>query len=365
MFGADVDDLRARLKADRALMVWKPAAPLALGLAAVAGAVYAVSVQTGSHIGDALLNVARTCLAAGACLIIAAEWRLRHHTVTPSDTNILHAQSLFSVAMLATAAAVGIIATELRAQLLFRDQVLVPLVWGYGFVAAGWAFYRIATTTAALVREGAAAAEQLRGNERDAQLAHTKTLQYKSSPDLMLRALSALAAQAGASPEASEKGVLALAAYLRDSQARDSHAALPVAVEVALARTYVSIFTATAVLRDPEWDIAPDAESALIPNGGLRVLVDQAIARCLMCPHEAAIVIRIVIARTRLQITVSDTVPSESSGTEESPGLATLRQRVGAPKLQRVRFLTHTMLDVESTPAGTTQVLSIQLETAE
>lgn len=364
MFGADVDDVRARLKADRALMVWKPAAPLALGLAVVAVAAYAVSVQAGSPMGAALLNVSRTCLAASACLIIAAEWQLRFPKDTPSDTDILNAQSLFSVAVLATVIAVGIVATELRAQWLFRDRVLVPLVWSYGFVAVGWAFFRMATTTAALVREGAAAAEHLRANERDAQLAHTKTLQYKSSPDLMLRALSALATQADVSPEASEKGVLALATYLRESQARDSHAALPVAEEAALARAYVSIFTATGLLREPTWDIAPDSESALIPNGGLRVLVDQAIARCLTCPQEAAIVIRIVIARTRLQIKVSDTVPSEASGTEESPGLATLRQRVGAPRLQRVRFLTHTMLDVEAAPAGTTQVLSIQLETA-
>lgn len=364
MFGADVEDFRARLRADRALMVWKPAAPLALGLAAVAGAVCAISMQTGSYIGDALLNVARTCLAAGACLIIAAEWQLRHHKDTPSDTDILHAQSLFSVAVLATVAAVGIIATELRAQWLFRDQVLVPLVWGYSCVAVGWAFYRMAITTAALVREGTAAAEQLRANERDAQLAYTKTLQYKSSPDLMLRALSSLAAQADASPEASEKGVLALATYLRESQARDSQAALPVTVEAALARGYASIFTATGALREPAWNIAKDSESALIPNGALRVLLDQAVARCLPCPHEASIAIEIAITRTRLQVTVSDTVPSESSPTGDSPGLAALRQRVGAPKLQRARFLTHTMLDVESTPAGTTQVLSIQLETA-
>lgn len=363
MFGADVDDFRARLQADRALMVWKPAVPLALGLVVVAVAVYAVSVQTGSHIGDALLNVARTCLAAGACLIIAAEWQLRSPN-QPTTSSVLIAQSLLSVAMLATAAAVGIIATELRAQLLFRDRALVPLVWGYASVAVGWAFYRMATTTVALVREGAAAAEQLRANERDAQVAHTKTLQYKSSPDLMLRALSALAAQADASPEASEKGVLALAAYLRESQARDSHAALPVAVEAALARAYVSIFTAADVLRQPGWNIAPDSESALIPNAALRVLVDQAIDRCLTCPHEASIAIQIAITRTRLQVTVSDTVPSKSSATGDSPGLAALRQRVGAPRLQRVRFLTHTMLDVESTPTGTTQVLSIQLETA-
>lgn len=363
MFGADVDDFRARLRADRALLVWKPAAPLALVLVVVAVAVYAVSVQADNHIGDALLNVARISLAAGACLIIAAEWQLRFPN-QPTTSSVLTAQSLFSVAVLAAVAAVGIIATELRAQLLFRDHALVRLVWGYASVAVGWASYRMATTTAALVREGTATAEQLRASERDAQLAHTKTLQYKSSPDLMLRALSALAAQADASPEASEKGVLALAAYLRDSQARDSYAALPVAVEAALARAYVSIFTATGVLREPGWNVAADSESALIPNGALRVMLDQAVARCLTCPHDASIAIQVAITRTRLQVTVSDTVPSESSAIEDSPGLAALRQRVGAPKLQRVRFLTHTMLDVESTPAGTTQVLSIQLETA-
>lgn len=363
MFGAGIDDLRTRMKAERTLMVWRPAAPVTLVLIAVAVAVYAISVsQPGADAGMALLNVARMCLGASACLIITAEWRLQSRTGSPEDT--LTAQSLFSIAILATAAAVGAIATELRAQLLTRDQALVQLIWVYAVVVTLWCSWRMATTTAFFVREGEATAEALQRTERQAHLTNLKTLQFKSGPDLMLRALSVVESRADAAPVDAEMGVVALAEYLREDQLRNSTASLPLAVEVTLARAYASIYTSCKVLPPPEWTVAPRAEAAMIPNGALRVMLDHAIGRAIAAPAPATVAVSIDVVRGRLAVTVSDTAPPDPPSDNEPRVLADLRKRIDAPRLQRVRFLTHTMLDIENTPTGTTQSLSIQLELA-
>jgi hypothetical protein len=360
----DANDMRDRLAAERALLVWRPGPHLLGAIVIVGAAIVGVTMMREDEgVALALTRVTWWLLLHAFGSLAAAEYV--HARPRPDHSHVVRSQSLYGVAIACLVIAVGATATQLRADYLAHSDPRVWALWIVALAGVAWSSVRIAQSTAALIRGGAHVTDTLETTLKEAEATRLRTLQYKSGPDVMLRSLSAIATCATTAPAQAEGAIGALADYIRDSQRRDEASTMSLADEVTMTRAYVQVLERAGAAPPITWQVDDDAGVRSVPTGTLRTLVDYAIARCTREPAAGATIsIRANVVRGRLVIVVADTAPPDGESAVEPDAHWALRARLDAPARRGARVDVPTMLDVDAGASGTTQRLWLPIEEA-
>jgi hypothetical protein len=348
---------------DFTLMVWSPG-PVLIGVVVLAALGYylAPRPEPGLHLMGALVELTYLGMVAAFFTVVWAEWTRRAAAIDVDK--LLAAQSLYGAAVVLVGAAVGAVAARRRIQPLYEAPEFDRLAWLLGAVIVLWACVRIATATKRLVLEGEFVAATLQASERDAHAVRIRALQLKAEPDLVLRAMTAIADRAVDAPADAERAVEALAAFLRKGLKEPSEAMATIAMEVARTREYLDVLAVAGLAVPLEWTVDNDARDIEVPSGTLRTFVDYAVARCQRDSNEPTIAVRVYCHAGRVYLIVSDTAAPDPPTLAEPAALTALRERTGAPPQRRVRVETSVMLQVDGTTAGTVQTFSMRTKAA-
>lgn len=183
----------------------------------------------------------------------------------------------------------------------------------------------------------------VQARERDTQVARLSeqltnarlsSLQAQLNPHFLFNSLNTVAVlvRDGARDEAA-RVVEQLSGVLRRTLSRSREQELPLADELALIRQYLAVEQARFSDRlRPEFDIAPDTESAAVPGFALQHLVENAIRHGIAQRTDAG---RVAIATRRvgdaLDLTVTDDGPGIPTNVEQpGHGIANTRERLQA-----------------------------------
>ena len=179
---------------------------------------------------------------------------------------------------------------------------LIPRIWVFGAVYA----MSLAISYSADVREREEEIAALRGLAQDAQL---RALRSQLQPHFLFNALNSIAAliREGRAQQA-EDTTEHLADFLRITLSLDPQRLITVAEETSLQRIYLDILKVRFPTRlNVVFDIAADAERALVPNLILQPLVENSIKHAVARSTEPVTVqVRATAVGDKLQIVVED-----------------------------------------------------------
>jgi LytS/YehU family sensor histidine kinase len=217
--------------------------------------------------------------------------------------------------------------------------------------------------TRQLVLEGRRDRERLTASERETNETELLVLQQKLEPQLLLRVLAGIADQAERNPREAERAVEHLAVFLRKSLISAPALNVPLSDEVTRSKEYADVLEMCGTTVPITWQIDDDARQLEVPGGALSTFLNYAISRC-VTTEGASITVRAYQHATRLYLIVKDNAAPDPPMLAEPEGLAQLRRRLGSPPRRRSWVETSVAFEVDGTPAGTTQTLSIRLPEA-
>jgi hypothetical protein len=336
---------------------WWTGLVLVLGLVLVVGGVVPLRAGTIDALATLLIRLG---LVIGVGGLVGAE--VYRRLATWDDRAAIHAQSFSGIGMMGAGLAAGAVAMRLGGEPVTIDMATARLVWmGAGTILAVGAAQIIASTTRVIL-DGHEATAKVVTSEREAHLAELLALQQRVEPELLLNAISAIAARAELAPRDAERAVEGLAAYLRRSFQAPEVLDATLEDDMQRAGEYADIMALAGVRVPVAWHIDADVRNITIPSGTLRTFLDYALARCMRdVANEPGITVRAYQRTGRFFLLVTDTASPDPPTLTESDALMALRRRLGAPPQRRVRVETHVMLEVDGTPAGTTQSLMMRL----
>jgi len=300
-------------------------------------------------------------LVASLLSVIGAE--VVHRRWAGNAEAAARSQTFSGAAIAALGVATGPVAVQLRAGVLTTSTPYVWLVWACSLVLLTTAALQIVMGIRRLIVDGRRDTERLMLAEREALEAELLVQQQRLEPALVLRAMTVIADQAEHAPREAERSIELLAGFLRKSLTTAPAITAPLSDEVTRAHEYADILAAGGLTIPITWKIDDDVRQVVLPGGTLRTFLDYAVSRCLRTPG-AGITISASQHAKRFYLIVKDSAAPDPPMLDEPEGLTNLRRRLGAPPRRRVRVETSVMFEVDGTPQGTTQTLSMLLPEA-
>ncbi|MCC7186452.1 MAG: histidine kinase [Acidobacteria bacterium] len=295
---------------------------------------------------------------------LVAAWLYRRLATTDVRAEV-HAQSFSGIGMMGAGLVVGAVAMHSANEPLMLARETAYVSWMGAAVIAALSAAQLIASTRRIILRGHGASAQVATSEREAHLAELLALQQRLEPDLLLNAISAIAARTETSPRDAERAVEGLAAYLRCSLQKPDVLDVTLQTDMQRAGEYADIMALAGVRVPIVWQIDADVMDVVIPSGTLRTFLDYALARCMRDVANApGVKVRAYRHAGRFFLLVNDTAAPDPPMLEEPEALMALRRRLGAPPQRRVRVETHIMLEVDGTHTGTTQSLVMRLEAA-
>jgi signal transduction histidine kinase len=194
--------------------------------------------------------------------------------------------------------------------------------------------------------------------------AKLESLQGRLHPHFLFNTLNSILALIRDQPAAAERMLGSLADLLRASLHADPSAEVPLEQELDLVRQYVSIQQMRFTDRlNVSYDVAPEAQHALVPHLLLQPLVENAI-RHGIAPREAPGHVRIAAGRQddRLRLVVEDDGVGMGEGRAETAGSGFGLQGTRARLEQLYGAAAHVDLQ-HRTPSGVTATVDLPFHT--
>lgn len=231
-------------------------------------------------------------------------------------------------------------------RLLQKSAGVIMIVWVWG------ALY-LALTFALSAR---AQAERARRAEALADQASLQMLRYQLNPHFLFNTLTSLSALvADKRTDEADQLIDRLSAFLRRSLETDANALTPLAEELALERDYLAIEQVRFGERlRVEVDVAPAAQTALVPPLILQPLIENAVRHAVgPTPRPVTISVQAEADEGVLTLRVRDDgpgFPAERMG-RRGVGLANVEQRL------RTLYADEAALTLADAPGGGAQVI--------
>jgi LytS/YehU family sensor histidine kinase len=189
---------------------------------------------------------------------------------------------------------------------------------------------------------------------RDAERARVRAA---LEPHFVLNTLNAIGSLISDDPDTARELVGDLGDLLRDVVHMAEQELQPVAIEVAWLQRYTRILEARHAGRlAVEWTIDPAAAAVRVPVLLLQPLVENAIQHALQRPGGGRVRVDIWLVERELRCMIEDDGPGMAAEPRDgTKGLELTRRRlaVDAP---------NSMLELESTPAGTRAIVHLAIE---